>query len=120
RRLPLRSSPSPSSRVKSCCAERIASNNFLSQAARFSGGLAYNYRCSRAYNLAPSLLITGPRRNAMSTPTNVRNDYLNEVLAEQAQVEQELKRQTPPAPAAAPPAKAPTRDRGAVMFKKGL
>jgi hypothetical protein len=34
----------------------------------------------------------------MSTETNVCNDYLNEVLADQAQVEQELKRQ--PAPAA--------------------
>jgi hypothetical protein len=31
----------------------------------------------------------------MSTGTNVRNDYLNEVLVEQAQVEQELRRQAP-------------------------
>lgn len=31
----------------------------------------------------------------MSTEPNVHNDYLNEVLVEQAQVEQELKRQVP-------------------------
>jgi hypothetical protein len=36
----------------------------------------------------------------MSTDPNVRNAYLNEVLVEQAQVEQELKRQAPPVPAA--------------------
>jgi len=38
----------------------------------------------------------------MSTEPNVHNDYLNEVLVEQAQVEQELKRQVPP-PVASPP-----------------
>jgi flotillin len=54
----------------------------------------------------------------MSTETNVRNDYLNEVLAEQAQVEQELKRQVPAAPAS--PAAAAARGRGIVAFKKGL
>src|SRR5262245_27866604 len=54
----------------------------------------------------------------MSAPPNVRNDYLNEVLAQQAQVEQDLKRQAPPAPAAAPPARAPVPGKDAVAFKK--
>jgi hypothetical protein len=59
----------------------------------------------------------------MSTETPVRNDYLNEVLVEQAQVEQELRHQ---APLAAPPApSAPSgvgraRGVGMIEFKKGL
>jgi hypothetical protein len=49
----------------------------------------------------------------MNAEPNVRNDYLNEVLAQQAQVEQELKhqRRLVPAPAAVP--------AGAVKFRKG-
>jgi flotillin len=38
----------------------------------------------------------------MSTESTVRNDYLNEVLVEQAQVEQELKKQKAPATAGKP------------------
>src|SRR5437879_4255601 len=59
----------------------------------------------------------------MSTEPTVRNDYLNEVLVEQEQVEQELKRQSPPA-APAPPAPAGATGRwmgkGLLEFKKGL
>jgi hypothetical protein len=46
----------------------------------------------------------------MSTEPTVRNDYLNEVLVEQAQVEQELKRQKVPAPAGKPRAPADSVD----------
>ncbi len=52
----------------------------------------------------------------MSTETSVRNDYLDEVLVEQAQVEQELKRQAPgaPAPAASP---SPRKAKGLLEYR---